>query len=301
MRRVVSSKEVYHLWAHQTQDEARNSSHSVSFTGACAYSYRATIAKRVELPGRAGVVLFSSHKWSVTTAKHQRMCRASIPEGWQVFTVPSIGHSDDAANDLTNLKYYAQQVAEYQGKAKRARTYGPRYAERALELQQEANAYCRYFGIADAFDADTLRVAVEAHEVERTRLEAEALESQRVAREALRVEYADAARGWINSEPSARLPWNYPDVLLRVDTFGGEVPSVWQVETSMGARVPLPDAEALYRKIKAGALAKGDSAGGYTVSRVEAQAVQIGCHYIALTEIERFATTQGWNATPSQA
>jgi hypothetical protein len=167
-----------------------------------------------------------------------------------------------------------------------------------LELQQEANAYCRYFGIADAFDADTLRVAVEAHEVERARLEAERREAQRVEAEEMRVEYADAARGWINGEPGARLPYNYPDVLLRVDTFGGEVPSVWQVETSRGARVPLPDAEALYRKLRAGTATRGDSAGGYTVTRVESQAVQIGCHYISLVEVERFATAQGWNAEP---
>lgn len=65
MRHVYTSREVAHLWAHQSQDSARNSSNSVSFDGAILHSYSTAIACIID-----GVVYVSSDNMSVTTSKH---------------------------------------------------------------------------------------------------------------------------------------------------------------------------------------------------------------------------------------
>lgn len=296
MKRVMASRAVFHAWAHKVQPEAWNSSRSVSFDGDVARSYRASIARHVTSETGGLGVLFSSHKWSVTTAKHQSYCKQSIPSGVPIFTVPSIEPAWGQTFDhVANLRHYRTLADTLTGKAKRARKYRTYYESDLLDAQREANAYCVFFNIAQAFDAGTLdaleaRIATERAE----NLKAErAAQAERDA--ALRVEYSDAAQAWTNGEPGARLPWNYPDVLLRVDTFGGEVPEVWEVLTSKDARVPYPVARDLYRKLKAGTLRRGDNAGNFTVSEVMPDAVQIGCHYITLAEVERFATAQGWN------
>jgi hypothetical protein len=289
MRRLMPSRAVYHAWAHKTQPEAWNSSRSVSFDGDIARSYRATIARHVTSDTGTLGVLFSSHKWSVTTAKHQSQCRQSIPDGVTVFNVPSLEPAWGQTFDhVANLRHYRALADTLTGKAKRARKYRTHYESDLLDAQREANAYCVFFGIAPAFDADTLN----ALEVRLATERAEQLKAERAAQAerdaALRVEYSDAAQAWIAGEPGARLPWNYPDVLLRVDTFG-------DVLTSRDARVSYAVARELYRKLQAATLQRGDKAGLYTVSDVMPDALQIGCHYITRTEVERFATAQGWN------
>jgi len=65
MRHVFPSREIAHLWAHQSQDSARDSSNSVSFDGAILYSYSTAIAIIID-----GVVYVSRPNMSLTTAKH---------------------------------------------------------------------------------------------------------------------------------------------------------------------------------------------------------------------------------------
>lgn len=65
MKHVYPSREIAHLWAHQSQDSARNPSSSVSFDGAILYSYSTAIACILD-----GVVYISRDNMSNTTAKH---------------------------------------------------------------------------------------------------------------------------------------------------------------------------------------------------------------------------------------
>lgn len=64
MRQVYPTNEVFHLWAHQTQESARNSP-NVHFTGPELYSYSTTIAAIID-----NIVYISENNMSVTTAKH---------------------------------------------------------------------------------------------------------------------------------------------------------------------------------------------------------------------------------------
>lgn len=65
MKHVFPSREIAHLWAHQSQDNARNSSDTISFEGAILRSYSTAIACIID-----GVVYISRNNMSTTTAKH---------------------------------------------------------------------------------------------------------------------------------------------------------------------------------------------------------------------------------------
>lgn len=67
VKTVVEGREVPHLFAAQSQNNARNSNGSLWFEGKTLYSYREPIAHIHE----SGIVLISSDHFSVTTSKHQ--------------------------------------------------------------------------------------------------------------------------------------------------------------------------------------------------------------------------------------
>ena len=69
MRYVYPTDQVIHLWAHQSQDSARNGS-TVHFDGPELYSYSTTIAAIID-----GIVYISENNMSASTAKH--ICMAS--------------------------------------------------------------------------------------------------------------------------------------------------------------------------------------------------------------------------------
>ena len=89
-RHVFPNREIPHLWAHQTQDEARNGTGSFYFRGATIYSYGSHFPIATHVKGSQGQpgILFTSAKNSVTTSQHMSMVNRSIPPDVPVFTVP---------------------------------------------------------------------------------------------------------------------------------------------------------------------------------------------------------------------
>lgn len=291
MRKVVPSQEVFHLWAHQTQPTAYNSSRSVSFDGRTAYSYRAKIARHVRTDSGEGVVLFSNRKWSVTTAKHQSYCRRAIPDGVQVFNVPKLGDDWEWLQPEQVTRLHAINVADYQerakeleGRAKRARKYRTYYEQDLAEVMREGIAYGLAFGLGATFDAGTVTALEEKVATERAARQAEQRAEQAAYDAEQRVLQADKLLKWRAGEPVDM--YGYPDTLLRVESE--------EVVTSRGARVPLDHARRLYGLLKRGALHSGERAGVYKVDSVMPDAVQIGCHYITRAEVDLLATSQGW-------
>ena len=73
------------------------------------------------------------------------------------------------------------------------------------------------------------------------------------------------------------------------------LPKANEVETSRGARVPAPKAQLLYSLIKKGADVTGATIGMYTVNSATDEGATIGCHFIPMEKINRFARVMGWN------
>lgn len=86
MRYVVDAPMVAHLWAHQSQDSARNGS-NFYFEGKNIYSYGQHFrCASIETNQRGeSVYLVTTRTYSHTTAKHMHMVRSAIPCGEQIF------------------------------------------------------------------------------------------------------------------------------------------------------------------------------------------------------------------------
>lgn len=82
----ISAPMVAHLWAHQSQDSARNGS-NFYFEGKDIYSYgRHFRCASIETNQRGeSVYLVTTRTYSTTTAKHMHMVRNAIPCGEQIF------------------------------------------------------------------------------------------------------------------------------------------------------------------------------------------------------------------------
>ena len=284
MRTVVSSREVVHLWAHQVQDHARNSSRSVSFNGPSLYSYRAEIARIVDAP-TGKVALHSSHRWSITTARHQLDARRAIPGSVVSFAVPNLGTS--ASYHAANLAYFREQREASLGRAQRARIYGDSYRAQAATMAQRAGRYCEVFTLSSE-DSVVAQVVAEAAEARALLAANEARYAEEARQEAARVdaELADSVTLW-RQGGSVNIS-RYSRILLRLSADGESV------ETSRGAFVPLDHAQRLYGLVVARSVKFGDKCGHYRVDRVGESTLTLGCHEIDRAEIDRLAESFGW-------
>jgi len=302
MRHVHPSSEIPHLWIHQSQDSAKNSSGNLYFHGTTIYSYGShfPIADIVTRKGERAV-MFTTRTYSVTTSKHLSHVHGAIPAGIQVFNVPEIFAHNYAAKDKhkANLESYRRRINEFALKSVRARTaFNKEWNHKeALALAAEANLYAKFFGLrfkpptVPALDGnlvrklkaedDKRRAAANKAEKERERLREEGRQRQRQ-------EFIERFR---NGGQFYGYGGNYDvPTMLRLE---GE-----EVVTSRGARVPVAHAKrtlVFVREVmQSGEEWKSNGhtfhIGPYSLDKVEANGtVYAGCHVIPWEEIERLA------------
>jgi hypothetical protein len=299
-RRVFPNREIPHLWAHKTQDEARNGTGSFYFTGATVYSYGShfPIATHVTgVDGQAGI-LFTSEKNSVTTSQHMSAVRRSIPPDVPVFNVPNqhfgFSEAEDQYQHERNFKHYVDEVAENLSTCARARSsWKKEYRhDQAVELRKEALCYATFFGLPDPSieqipDLDSEQMQkIRAREAEASAKKA--AETKR-KREEDRIRWQQTAEQWRRGEYHHYLPYDLP-TMLRIEGH--------EVVTSRGARFPIVHAKRGLVLVRA-VIARGEDwrrngqncrLGHYQLDWIEADGtVHAGCHVVAWDEIERVA------------
>jgi hypothetical protein len=165
VRHVFPTSEVPHLWAHQTQEDARNPGGNLFFQGATIYSYRTSwpLARiyRRKMKGTlfpkdnpaCNLVLTNSERYSVTTAKHQS------DVNWAARHLPCVAvplpdlsgepFYANAEQHSRNMAYFAEQIAEHLAKAKRAmqETSVTWRHDAAIGLHSDMVKYSAFFGI----------------------------------------------------------------------------------------------------------------------------------------------------------
>lgn len=300
-KHVFDTGEIPHLWAHRTQDEARNRQSNLYFAGDTIYSYGShfPIARHVVNDAGERAVLFTTATYSVTTSSHCSAVRSAIPSGIPVFNVPNVCHGRYSGSELTaddhagNLADYAERIEKHVITSARARSsYSKEWnRERAASLRDEAFAYCAFFGLpvpnipeVPEIDSDALS-AIRKREAKRAAEKAEQTKRERA--EAL-VLQKELITKWRASEYHGCF-YDIP-VMLRIV---GD-----QVQTSRGARFPVTHAKralAFVRKVRESGQAyvrNGHSIhlGPYALDRIEPDGtVKAGCHVVSWEEIERIA------------
>lgn len=300
-KHVFATGEIPHLWAHRTQDDARNKQGNLYFTRDTIYSYGShfPIARHVTNEAGERAVLFTTSTYSVTTLSHCSAVRSAIPSGIPVFHVSNVCHGKYSGSELTaddhvgNLADYAERVEKDLITSARARSSHTKEwnHQQAVRLRQEAFDYCAFFGLptpsipeVPALDSEAL-AAIRKREGKRAAEKAERTKRQRAEAIARQQELITKWRGREYNGCFYDIP-----VMLRID---GD-----DVVTSRGARFPVSHAKralAFVRKIRESGQAyvrngRTIHLGHYSIDRIEADGtVKAGCHIVSWLEIERLA------------
>ena len=298
---VFETGEIPHLWAHRTQDEARNRQGNLYFTGDTIYSYGShfPIARHVMNDAGERAVLFTTSTYSVTTSSHCSAVRSAIPSGIRVFHVPNVCHGRYSGSDLTagdhagNLGDYAERIEKHVITSARARSSYAKASnnQSAGHLRDQVFAYCAFFGLpvpnipeVPEIDSDAL-TAIRKREAKRAAEKAE--QTKRKRTEAI-LRQQELIIKWRAGQYSGCL-YDVP-AMLRID--GDEV------VTSRGARFPVSHAKrglAFIRNVRESqkAYVRNGHAihlGPYAIDRIEPDGtVKAGCHVVSFEEIERIA------------
>ena len=294
MRHVYPNHEIPHLWAHQSQDEARNSTGSLYFEGPTIFSYGShfPIARHVTNARGEGAVLFTTAHHSVTTSGHCSAVAHAIPPNVPVFHVPHLRSGWDGLPDhADNVESYVRRISELLCKAKRARVNRDWHQREALALREQLRGYVGFFDLIAAAlpnsdELNALEAWIREHEEEeRQRRE----EAARIAEQVRRREQAEKIEMFRAGDPHTDYIPGIPPMLRVVGD---------QVETSLGARFPRAHAIrglAFIRGVRESGreyVRNGHAIhlGNYVIDRIEPDGtVHAGCHVVRWEEIERIA------------
>jgi hypothetical protein len=296
-KHVFDTGEIPHLWAHRTQDEARNRQGNLYFTGDTIYSYGSHFPIARHVVNKAGdrAVVLTTSTYSVTTSGHCSAVRSAIPSGIPVFHVPEVYPDSRTVREShkRNLNHYAETIEEHVAKCARARLSFNKewHHEQAGTIRAEALAYCQFFALPkpdikpipplDSVHLERIRkqeakrAAEKAEQTKRKRAETLARQQELITK-------------WRAGQYTGCL-YDVP-VMLRID--GNEI------VTSRGARFPVSHgtrALAFVRKVRESGqpfVRNGHSIhlGPYTLDHIELDGtVTAGCHVVTWQEIELIA------------
>jgi ribosomal protein L9 len=281
----MDNSQVAHLWANKSRESAKGS--NFYFEGDTIYSYGShfPIARHYK-----GVILFTSHDYSVSTSKHKSYARSACSH-------LTVYHVEDPRRDPSG-----KDVANYGERIKNAslavaRARDPQWKLKWLEeLIEEANNFCALFGFKTRFSVPENMDELKEH----AKQVADKKRKQTIARqEKAEREQAELIKRWLSGE-MVSLPFQVQKVYLRTRLFQAIGIERMEMETSKGATVPIEDAHKAFRfvmlKREKGWHRNGDQfpIGEFHLDAVNEQGVVAGCHRITWDEIERFAKSQNW-------
>ena len=278
MRTVFSNSEIVHVWAAQDQYRDHGKANSMSFSGDTLYSYAAKIAKIT-----GGVALLIDRSWSVTTSAHQGLARAAVSH-LKKFTVASL-----KPDHAENVRHYESKIKNSFERHFRARSRKVSIFEENHALHRELIDYANHFEVKYSAGVGHYVLSDIDHimEAQLQQHKEQEAKDRKAAKEG--IEKVESA--WIDGKSgktfvvcnNKRFVFSY----IRVRKSGNEI------ESSLGARVPIKEARVLYKAIKAGKPVHGMKIGYYTVTGLNGT-LRIGCHEIQRKEVDRLAAVLGW-------
>lgn len=292
MRNVVESREIAHLWAHQTQETARCSA-SMSFNGLKFFSYATCVAEIVkDKKTKQAIYVISEDTYSNTTARHLGHVRHAIPHGAPTFYVPGVrvGY-DNLADPQRVLSAWRDEVMRKLEESNNARNPKKnRLWIEAGELVERMQQYAEAMHFAKAKTKKLLpKLPAKQELLAEWRKQIESANERREQKRLAKIREAeeDNLRRWLAGEVvHGIMPRDH--IELRVN---GQ-----DVETSLGVRFPVKDARrglALVDTVMVSnelwqANGKTLRLGPYYIDRIEPDGtVHAGCHIVKIEAINR--------------
>jgi hypothetical protein len=283
--------DIAHEWANRQDGTGIGAGGNMLYGGGCIYSYgdHFMIARHVVNSNGERAVLFTERSYSPTTAKHIAITKDAASH----LNIIKVADPALTKDDLfTDWRGRIITVAEKLANAVKPQ----KYATEIEQLYHEAQRYADFFGyeIPELLvQAGTIRNSETfAQYLIKDKAEREAEEAQRAKRlKKSQGEKLKAWRAFENNHFTTLDGWDY----LRCNV------QTCEVETTQRVTFSLDEGKTLFGFINA-TLAKGGCGecgetflGRYPIIEVNKTFVRIGCHKVALKEINRFANQQGWD------
>ena len=163
MRYVVDAPMVAHLWAHQSQDSARNG-RNFYFEGKDIYSYGSHFRCASVEANQQGqkAYLVTTRTYSNTTCKHMGMVRKAIPYGELIFYTPrSVSLHNDRLSEYSYYEsaYYivdqVEKISDYINAQQKSRTQN--YTEHVKECLLNIGRWIEFWGLDKRQKSGTVR------------------------------------------------------------------------------------------------------------------------------------------------
>lgn len=302
---------VAHNWANQTNSHGKGSNFFYEGKSIWSYGYHFEVGRIVETERGQTIVLLQSATYSSSTQRHQSYARQACNH-IETFDFP-LRHSIIVRNELTNDDFVRafgrfQTISiDSMKKATKARKYKDHHIRDAVNAVDQWNALKRHFpkltkGISKLTIPDGVKI---------DRLIAREKAERKLERERQKEREKEDSYKWLNYERNYMSRLSQTLLRQRQVSFipeQGCAPQsrlVDEVETSHGARVPLQDAKRFYGLIKNFKtnpirmhlypnLKDQLKVGNFRLSNLTPKGANIGCHFIAWSEMERFANQMGW-------
>jgi len=268
MRKVVSAQEVAHLFATQSQSEARTPTGNLYFHSNFIHSYGShfCIARFVD----DKTLLFTERGYSNTTSKHISVVWSATSHIDKIYCAyPSGTHEQ-------NFNYWLNEAESITSKLQNARK--PEiYLTQLNNLKYKVDRYKQYFKIEMPITLEkVLSITDKAEVVDYLESKQKLIdaEAKRKAKEHAK-QHAIELKKWRSFEKQSLYIRDGYDYLRKDDE---------KFQTTQGVKIPIEIGLRLYRNIKN--LSQGDKFLDYTVGEVTKNHICIGCHKITFKEID---------------
>lgn len=267
MKKVNTPQDTAHLFATQSQIEARTPNGSLYFYDKSIYSYgnHFCIAKFID----SKTLLFTERTYSNTTAKHISCVSYATSHIEKIYCFnPNANHDE-------NFTYWLRQAEQTADKLKRANK--PEiYILQLQQIENKAIKYANYFNIAIPETLQSvLKVTTKAEILAYMENKAELIKAEKLAKEKqLKKEHQTNLKKWRKFEAGRLYQRDGFDYLRKDTEF---------FQTSQGVKIPLEIGLRLYKNLAN--LKQGDKFLEYIVGEITKNFICIGCHKITFKEI----------------
>lgn len=305
----MNNQMVAHNWANQTNSHGKGSNFFYEGKSIYSYGHHFEVGRIVEteIP-RSEIVLLNNASYSSSTNRHQSYARQACNH-METFAFPlhNSSYSIIVRNELTKddftraFNHYGTIVIESSKKASRSRKYGDLHLNEAKKAVEDWNKLKAYFPKL----TKGIKKLKLPSDIQIKKLNDQDKLERKQERERQKEREKEDSYKWLNYERNymSRLS----QTLLRQRQVSyipeqGCAPQtrlVDEVETSHGARVPLQDAKLFFNAIKRfkdspKACLDRFKVGNFHLSNLTSNGANIGCHFIAWSEMERFANLMEW-------
>jgi len=286
MKTVLSPQDVAHVFAHQSQSEARNSNGSLFFSRQTIYSYghHFSIAKFVENSKGQSTLLFTTRSYSKTTARHVRIVSSATSHINKIYC-----YSPDES-PRSNIEQFEREIKNILSGIDKARK-PEKYILLAEAIQSRAKIYADFFGLKIKEIDKLLKAANSgkyAENLAKERLAKEKREAK--AKKESEKQFRESLAKWRAFEQGQIYTREFGRDFLRINKEKN------RIETTQGIEIPMQIAKKAYQWIKE--TSKCTSCDfmvlDFKVTELTDDYIKIGCHTIYMDEINETAKVLGW-------